>query len=159
MIISIAVKKPFSTGLFLQFTFSYSITTAKIEQYVSDMLKKTLSRLLQKYFEDWVTNMTKNAKKKNAGRIKPYGFQLSDWLEAMFRASDWDCRYLWQVCHSIRVWHLKQHTRQYNLLILGKKMVATVLPTGFESRHRHHMWVSQEVSPVGYSSCSLSTKK
>ena len=40
MIISIAAKKSFSTGLFLQFTFSYSITTAKIEQYVSDMLKK-----------------------------------------------------------------------------------------------------------------------
>ena len=39
-------EKSFSTGLFLQFTFSYSITTAKIEQYVSDMLKKTLSRLL-----------------------------------------------------------------------------------------------------------------
>ena len=37
-------EKTFSTGLFLQFTFSYSITTA-IEQYVSDMLKKTLSRL------------------------------------------------------------------------------------------------------------------
>ena len=26
-------------------------------------------------------------------------------------------------------------------------MVATVLPTGFESRHRQHMWVSQEVLP------------
>ena len=40
MIIAIVVKKSFSTGLFLQFTFSYSITTAKIEQYFSDMFKK-----------------------------------------------------------------------------------------------------------------------
>ena len=47
MIISIAVKKSFSTGLFLQFIFSYSITTGKTEQYVSDMLKKTLAPFLE----------------------------------------------------------------------------------------------------------------
>ena len=28
----------------------------------------------------------------------------------------------------------------------------------FEPRYRHHMWVSQEVSPVSYSGCPLSTK-
>ena len=29
---------------------------------------------------------------------------------------------------------------------------------GFEPRYRHHMWVSQEISPVSYSGCLLSTK-
>lgn len=85
MIISIVVTKSFSTGLLLQFTFSYSITTAKIELYVSDMFKKnTHSRHFLEIFRRLGHKNDEECQQEKCGKDKTYGFQLSDWLEAMF---------------------------------------------------------------------------
>ena len=84
MIISIVVKKSFSTGLFLQFTFSYSITTAKIEQYVSDMFKKnTLSRLLLEIFRRLGHKNDEECQQEKCGKDQTLRFPIV-WLAGSY---------------------------------------------------------------------------
>ena len=92
--------------------------------------------------------------------IKPYGFQLSDWLEAIF-SRFWLGRSL-SMKSVIRtecgVWdsiQVKFTTCNFERKKIGSNGVAdwVRIPASTPSS-----WVSREVSPVSYSSSSLSTK-